>query len=106
VVKIILPIIFAFCTALPASADMVKTMGAGANAACIKWLGKHDKDWFQMGQWALGYLSGAARYSETLNPLEGLDADAVSYWINNYCQQHPLATFTAALDAFVHEHSH
>jgi hypothetical protein len=41
---IVTPIILAFYTTLPVSADMVTTIGAGANATCIKWLGKHDNE--------------------------------------------------------------
>jgi hypothetical protein len=42
-----------------------------------------------MGNWALGFLSGVAIYSTDLNPLEGVDSDAVSYWLDNYCQARP-----------------
>jgi hypothetical protein len=59
-----------------------------------------------MGNWALGYLSGAAAYSETLDPLNGVDSQAVAYWIDNYCQVHPLDKFTEALGAFIREHPH
>lgn len=54
--------------------------------------------------WGLGYLSGAASYSSDLDPLRAMDADAVFYWIDNYCRIHPLDRFVKALDAFVSEH--
>jgi hypothetical protein len=57
-----------------------------------------------MGNWALGYLSGAGTFSENLNPLQGVDADAVFYWLDNYCRARPTARFGDAVRAFIYEH--
>ncbi len=100
-------VLLVICFARPAAAaaDEVKTLGAGANATCGKWLAdRQSGNYFSVGNWALGFLSGAAAYSPNLNPLEGLDGDAVLYWIDNYCRSRPLDKFTVALKAFVDEH--
>jgi len=98
-------VFLAICFARPAAADEVKTLGAGANATCGKWLAdRQSGNEFSVSNWALGYLSGAATFSRTLNPLEGLDSDAVLYWIDNYCRSRPLDKFTLALKAFVDEY--
>jgi hypothetical protein len=57
-----------------------------------------------MGSWALGFISGVAVYSEDLNPLNGIDADGVFSWLDNYCQPRPRATFIEALRAFISKH--
>jgi hypothetical protein len=94
------------CAVRPAAAaDDVQLLGAGANATCGKWLADRESGFaFPLTNWALGYLSGAAMFSEDLNPLEGLDSDGVLYWIDNYCRSHPLNKITATLRAFVNEH--
>jgi hypothetical protein len=58
----------------------------------------------QMEGWAIGYLSGTAVWSDNLDPLQGVDADAVFYWLDNYCREHPIDPFSKALAAFVHAH--
>ena len=57
-----------------------------------------------MGNWALGFLSGVAIYSGELNPLKGVDANAVAYWLDNYCQARPTEDFVDALRAFIRQH--
>jgi hypothetical protein len=103
--KLVALVLLAICFARPAAADEVKTLGAGANATCGKWLADRQRgSAFSISNWALGYLSGAAVFSQTLNPLESLDSDAVLYWIDTYCRSHPLDKFAVALKAFVNEH--
>lgn len=83
----------------------VKIIGAGAKASCGKWLSDREKkDHFDMGQWALGYLSGSAYYSDK-DVLGKTDADGVSYWLDNYCRANPTALFDAAVDAFYEAHA-
>jgi hypothetical protein len=104
--KLVAMVFLAICFARPAAAvDGVQILGAGSKATCGKWLAdRQSGNAFSVGNWALGYLSGAATFSQTLNPLEGLDSDAVLYWIDNYCRSHPLDKLTVALRAFVDEH--
>jgi hypothetical protein len=103
-VKLVALVLLAVFFARPAAADEVKTLGAGANATCGKWLADRQGGERFLINWALGFLSGAAVYSQSLNPLERLDSDAVLYWIDNYCRAHPLDQFGVALKAFVVEH--
>jgi hypothetical protein len=103
--KLAAVVLLTICFARPATADDVKSLGAGANATCGKWLtDRQNGNAFSIANWALGYLSGAAVFSDTLNPLEGLDSDAVLYWIDNYCRSHPLERVTVALKTFTLEH--
>ena len=93
---------------VPAWADRgVDYVGAGSDSSCGTWLNLRQGnilEWSPMGSWALGYLSGVAWASETLNPLKDVDANAVWYWLDNYCRAHPTTIFFRALQAFVHEH--
>jgi hypothetical protein len=103
--KLVALVLLAVCFARPAAADEVITLGAGANATCGKWLAdRQGGNPFPIINWTLGYLSGAAVFSLSLNPLKSLDSDAVLYWIDNYCRSHPLDKLTFALKAFVDEH--
>lgn len=73
--------------------------------SCYRWLvnraSHNDSD---MGSWALGFISSVAVYSEDLNPLNGIDGDGVFFWLDNYCQPRPRATFIEALRAFIRKH--
>jgi hypothetical protein len=106
VTKLAALVLLTICFARPAAADeVVTTLGVGANATCGKWLAdRQSGSALYMDNWALGYLSGAATFSQTLNPLGGLDSDAVLYWIDNYCQAHVLDKLTVALKAFAKDH--
>ena len=55
-------------------------------------------------QWVVGFLSGVGYASEAEDPLQGLDADAVWGWMDNYCASYPLASVNAAASEFVHIH--
>ena len=54
-------------------------------------------------QWVVGYLSGVAIWTPGLNPMNGVDADAVWAWMDNYCRAHPLVAIKDATSAFVRE---
>jgi len=43
-------------------------------------------------------------YGDNLNPLEGVDSNAVAYWLDNYCQARPTDRFVDALKAFIQQH--
>ena len=50
-----------------------------------------------MQMWALGFVSGS-NWSETgKDRLEGIDADALYIWLDNYCRQNPLDKFPKAV---------
>jgi hypothetical protein len=52
-------------------------------------------------QWILGFLSGVGYESGgRSNPLNGVDADAVWAWMDNYCHANPLVSISKASAAF------
>jgi hypothetical protein len=88
-----------------ARSQQVQFIGAGANSSCGSWLAdRASNNFFSKVNWALGFLSGAATYSEDLNPLNGVDADAVAYWLDNYCRARPEDRFVEAVRAFARAH--
>ena len=83
----------------------VHLLGAGTNSSCGSWLAdRATNNYFSMGNWALGFLSGVAIYGDNLNPLEGVDSNAIAYWLDNYCQSRPTDRFVDALKAFIRQH--
>jgi hypothetical protein len=77
------------------NAQAANTIGAGAKASCGKWLAdRASGDFFSMGNWALGFLSGVGVYAEDLDPLNGLDVDAVAYWLDNFAAPTPPVHFS------------
>jgi hypothetical protein len=88
-----------------ANSEAVQLLGAGTSSSCGSWLAdRASNNYLSRGNWALGFLSGAALYSGDLNPLRGVDADAVSYWLDNYCRARPTDRFIDAVKAFIWEH--
>jgi hypothetical protein len=88
-----------------AHGQSLQLLGAGSNASCERWLSDRvSNNYFAMGNWALGFLSGSAVYSNDLNPLQGVDSDAIFYWLDNYCQARPTDRFVDALKAFIRQH--
>jgi hypothetical protein len=63
--------------------------------------------WFIDIAWVLGFLSGVG-YTEAprVDPLQGVDADGVAGWLDNYWGTNPLQTLVAAAKAFVEEPPH
>lgn len=102
---IILSLVFILILSGDARSQGIKAIGAGANASCGSWLAaRASNDYFTMGNWSLGFLSGVGIYSTDLNPLQGVDSDAVSYWLDNYCRARPTDYFVDALRAFIRQH--
>jgi len=56
----------------------------------------------QLRNFALGFVSGANFHYEN-DFLKGIDVDAVSAWLDNYCQQHPLQPFIQSASALTLE---
>jgi|SRR6516165_4538362 hypothetical protein len=82
--------------AQPGNYDLI---GSGTNS-CGTWTA-----WRRQGiagfpeQWVLGFLSGIG-YKGGNNPLNGVDANAVWAWMDNYCYAHPLDSIEKAGEAF------
>jgi hypothetical protein len=89
-----------FAVFSPANAAYI--IGAGVATSCGKWtaLRKSNGDFFDAGNWVLGYASGAATASGK-NILSGLDSEAVFGWLDNYCAANPLTPISDAALAFV-----
>jgi hypothetical protein len=57
--------------------------------------------------WVLGFLSGIGFiHTNGADPLDGVDADGVWAWIDNYCQAHPIENVGQAAAAFYSIHPH
>jgi hypothetical protein len=91
-----------------AEPGLIDIIGAGVSS-CGKWTADQSQETpIADDQWILGFLSGVAFMGSgpETNPLNGLDAQAVWAWIDNYCQAHPLDSIATAGIAFFHAHPH
>lgn len=89
--------------------------GVGAGMTCATWI-EHAparESLFSLRQrtqaleamaWALGYISGAARYGDGLDPLKHSDVDQTILWLDRHCARQPQSMVNAALDAFIAAH--
>lgn len=104
--------------AILAVALMTSSAGAGSysfigqgGASCGTWIAvRRERAASGFEQWILGFLSGVGAEGNVVgsqtNPLNGIDADAVWAWMDNYCRDHPLGQIIEAAEAFVVEHPH
>jgi hypothetical protein len=92
---------------MPGSSFAVSMGGVGLQA-CGIWITDHQSDAPEARQdeeWMMGYLSGAGKWGSTdLDPLNGMDAQAIYAWISNYCAFHPFVQIQDAANAFIHVH--
>jgi hypothetical protein len=57
--------------------------------------------------WVLGFLSGIGFVAKNgADPLDGVDAEGVWAWIDNYCRAHPIEVLGQAAAAFYYAHPH
>ena len=57
--------------------------------------------------WVLGFLSGIGFvHTNGDDPLDGMDAQGVWAWIDNYCQAYPIKYISDAAAAFYFAHPH
>ena len=91
----------------PAAAQNFMSLGAGTQISCGNWLAKREsKQFYSEGNWALGFLSGAAWMGPASHdPLGKTDSDGVFYWLDKYCQERPTTKFSDALQAFYKAHT-
>jgi hypothetical protein len=92
---------------LPMAANAGMMRGAGATT-CGSWLADRADFGVKnlMLNWALGYLSATADLAATadmFDPLATADANAVMYWLDNFCSAHPVLSFPNALKSFALE---
>jgi len=91
-----------------AQEGMYYALGLG-NSSCGTWTAaRRERQAFGFEQWILGFLSGVGFQGgeRGIDPLNGVDAQAVWGWTDNYCQAHPLETIALAGAAFAHAHPH
>jgi hypothetical protein len=92
----------------PVRATAFRIIGAGT-ASCGTWMVDHREPYGILARmddsWVAGFLSGVAwTRANELDPLNGLDANAVDGWISNYCVANPLDTIQQAAAKFVSAH--
>ena len=86
-------------------------MGLGLNS-CDTWtsarLTPQATLAFAEGQWVLAFLSGVGFMGGDTgnNPLNGVDAQGVWAWIDDYCRVHPSEKIAQAAAAFIRAHPH
>jgi hypothetical protein len=83
-------------------------LGSGT-ASCEAWTAArrtpHGPETTAQEQWVLGYLSGIGfMVLGELDPLRGMQADALHGWVDTYCRTNPQAKIEAAAIAFMQEH--
>ena len=92
----------------PSSAVSIGGLGL---QTCSTWVADHQSDppfeALRDEQWMIGYLSGVGKWgSADLDPLNGMDAQAIYAWISDYCEANPSAQILDAANAFIHVHPH
>jgi len=86
-------------------ARQVWIYGSVMKLSCGTWLQRRqDGNWNQMGDWALGFVSGASMYGDLGDPLGQTDANGVFFWLDSYCRLRPDVSFTDGVQAFVDTH--
>jgi hypothetical protein len=64
--------------------------------------GKEIRRWFE--HWFMGYISGINRAKQGKDDCSnGVAADGLIQWTENYCRQNPLTPFSSAVDAMLDE---
>ena len=101
--------VLAAATLQPASAQqtrITRIMGF-AETSCGTWTAERKKRSPYLKElmelWALGFLSGSNWSRKDPDRLVGLDADAITSWLDNYCRRNPLETFPSAVIALAKE---
>jgi len=83
-------------------------IGVGT-VSCGKWTASRSGEDYSAKiaeeQWALGFLSGVGfEGSGKYDPLNGVDAEGVLAWLDNYCRANPLKSVATAAAAFSSAH--
>jgi hypothetical protein len=77
----------------PLQAQAYEIAGVGLHS-CGSWTAARSRSAAGLEvQWVLGYLSGVAYALQTdrVDPLGGIDDEAIFAWIDNYCRAKPLS---------------
>jgi hypothetical protein len=102
-----LPLLALTAAFVPGVATAYHLLGPGG-ASCVTWTAdrRTNINLYQIDQaWVLGFLSGVGYMGNAnLDPLQGLNFQAVTTWLDNYCQRYPLQGIEAAAKAFLTAH--
>lgn len=75
--------------------------GVGTDS-CGAWTAaRKTANWFDRGQWLLGYVSAVNTWATT--PPRKTDAQAMLAWVDNFCQANPLKDTDDAAAALIFE---
>jgi hypothetical protein len=100
--------ILAAVAAAPSVAAKYEYASVGfGNSSCGSWTAtRRDGGAQTHQQWVVGFLSGVdfVKADEGVDPLKGVDAQAVWAWVDNYCRVHPLDYIGVAAASFVRAH--
>ena len=91
-----------------ARAQEYTAIGAGADS-CGTWTANRSSpngnERIAGDQWVLGFLSGIGFMGDmTIDPLNGMDAQGVWAWIDNYCRANPIDEIADAAGKFYLAH--
>ena len=90
-----------------AAAQTYARIGAGTSS-CGTWTAARRNMTganVQNEAWVFGFLSGVGWVGQNGdNPLQGLDGNAVSAWVDNYCRSNPLKSIGEAAGALAFAH--
>jgi len=106
--QVLVLIVLAF-TLITNEAAGYNRLGAGT-ASCGMWAafrreGSTSARALSSEQWVLGFIDGITEESGgTLDPFNGVEAENVWVWIDNYCQANPLKSIAEAASAFIAAH--
>ena len=91
-------IVLGVFVATPTIADY-HAYGAGLKS-CGTWTQKRkSKDWYEAGQWVLGYITAYGYYGS--DNLKDVEAPGMAAWLDNYCQQNPLESIETATQKLI-----
>jgi hypothetical protein len=106
-------VIVLISSAISSAAEAYTSAGSGT-ASCGAWTAaRRDRQALNLEQWILGFLTGVADLAASrgvtvpgkVDPLNGVDVQAVWAWVDNFCHAHPLETVIEAGEAFATERS-
>lgn len=88
-------------------AKAYKVVGNGTTS-CGAWTAHRiNAPNLQEQAWVVGFLSGVGFIGQdAADPLEGVDAEGVWAWVDNYCRANPIEHISRAAAAFYYAHPH
>lgn len=84
-----------FISLLSTEASAYKTFG---DRSCGQWLSRSSNGFEETAVqgWLMGYMTGLATATTSIDLLASTDAPSVMAWVDNYCRANPLNKITDA----------